>query len=146
VINRLRALGVRPSDYLYAISTHPNPGFPTVNYLGTRWAGREVAQFAIPAHVRRAEVTDGAVLREIDRATELQVSLVIEDLGRHPPVYVMVEARQRRLGLAYRRFDDLAFYGRYPAFARLWACYEEIEPVGQIRLFRLRYGCQQAPH
>ncbi len=144
VIDRLRTLGVRSSDYLYAISTHPNPGFPTVNYLGTRWAGREVAQFAIPAHVRRSEIKDDAQLRAIDRATEQQVSMVVEDLGRNRPAFVMVEARQRRLGLAYRRFDDLAFYGSSPEFARLWTCYEEIEPVGQIRLFRLRHDCRQS--
>lgn len=141
VIDRLRTLGVGPSDHLYALSTHPNPGFPTVNYLGTQWAGREVAQFVIPAHVRRKEVTDEAVFAEIDRATKLQVRHVVEDLERHRPRFVMVEARQRRLGLAFRPFDDLAFYGRNPDFARLWSCYEELEPAGQIRLFRRLNAC-----
>lgn len=141
VIDRLRALGAGPSDFLYALSTHPNPGFPTVNYLGTQWAGREVAQFVIPAHVRRKEVTVPAVLGEIDRATKLQVRHVIEAIERHHPRFVMVEARQRRLGLSLRRFDDLAFYGRDPQFERLWACYEELEPAGQIRLFRRLSVC-----
>ncbi|MGH8250240.1 MAG: hypothetical protein ACREVI_06010 [Steroidobacteraceae bacterium] len=140
-IDRLRSLGIQPADYIYAFSTHPNPGFPTVNYLGVHWAGRAVAQFVIPAHVRKSELTDPEVREAIDRATGLQVEQVIADLARYMPAYVMVEARQRRLGLAYRRFDDLAFYGKYPEFSRLWSCYEEIKPVGQVRLFRRRDVC-----
>ena len=142
VIDRLRALGVGAGDYLYAFSTHPNPGFPTVNYLDAQWAGRTVTQFTVPAHVRRPEVKDPVLLGEIDRAMALQIAIVVEDLRRHAPGYVMVEARQRRLGLAFRKFDDLAFYGQDPGFARLWSCYVEIEPVDQIRLFRRRDGCQ----
>lgn len=145
VIERLHTLGVGPADYLYAISTHPNPGFPTVNYLGARWASREVAQFAVPAYVRRVEVLDSAVLREIDRAMALQVAEVVDALRIHQPAYVMVEARQRRLGLALRKFDDLAYYGRHAEFARLWSCYEEVDPVGQIRLFARRAGCTPPP-
>ena len=145
VIERLRALGVGPADYLYAIGNHPYPGFPTVNYLGARWASREVAQFAVPAHVRRGEVLDATVLREIDRAMALQVAGVVDALRIHQPAYVMVDARPWRLGLAFRKFDDLAFYGRHANFARLWNCYEEIEPVGRIRLFRRRADCTPAP-
>lgn len=141
VIERLRSLGVGPDDYLYAFSTHPHPGFPTVNYLNTQWSGRTVTQFAVPALVRRNEIKDTQMLAAIDRAVALQVAIVVEDLERHPPTYVMVEQRQRRLGLGFRRFDDLAFYGRNPAFAELWKCYVEIEPVDQIRLFRRRSDC-----
>jgi hypothetical protein len=140
-IDRLRRLGVRGTDYIYALSTHPNPGFPAVNYLGVRWAGRSVSQFAIPAHVRRSEVSDPKLLAAIDRATRLQVTQVVEDLEAHRPRFVMVEARQRRLGLAYRPFDDLAFYGADARFAAAWRCYEEIEPMQHLRLFRRREGC-----
>lgn len=143
-IDRLQALGIMPSDSIYALSMHPNPGFPTVNYLGVQWAGRMVTQFVIPATVRKVEVADPALREAIDRATVFQVEQVIHDLARHKPRFVMVEARPRRLGLAYHRFDDLAFYGRFPAFNRLWACYSEIEPVDQIRLFRRQDACTAA--
>jgi hypothetical protein len=146
VIDRLQTLGIRPTDSIYAFSTHPNPGFPTVNYLGVQWAGRAVAQFVIPAYVRKSEVTDPAMREAIDRATAIQVDVVIADLTRHRPAYIMVESKQRRLGLAYRRFDDIAFYCGYAEFARLWNCYEEIGPVGDIRLFKLRHGCAADPH
>jgi hypothetical protein len=53
----------------------------------------------------------------------------------------MVEARQWRLGLAFRKFDDLAFYRLDPEFARIWDCYIEIESPDQIRLFKRRDGC-----
>ena len=142
LIDRLGSLGVGPGVFVYAFSTHPHPGFPTVNYLGARWTGRTVTQFAVPAHVRRQEVSDPVRLDEIERAMALQLSMIVEDLQRHPPAYVMVEARQRRLGLAFRRFDDLAYYGQDPDFARLWSCYVEIEPIEQIRLFRRRDDCQ----
>jgi hypothetical protein len=141
VIDRLQTLGIRPSDYIYAFSTHPNPGFPTVNYLGVHWAGRAVTQFVIPALVRKSEVTDPAIRDAIDRATAFQIELVIADVARHRPAFVMVEAKQQRLGLVYRRFDDIAFYSKNPEFLRLWSCYAEIEPVNDIRLFRLRDGC-----
>lgn len=141
LIDRLRSEGVGPGDYLYALSTHPHPGFPTVNYLGADWSGRTVAQFAVPAYVRRAEIADPERLAGIDRAMDRQRAIVIEDLRRHPPSFVMVEARQRRLGLSFRKFDDLAYYLRDPEFARLWACYVEIEPVDPIRLFRRQGGC-----
>jgi len=140
-IDRLRALGIDSSDYIFALSTHPHPGFPTVNYLGVQWAGRAVSQFAIPAYARRDEIQDPAQRAAIERAASLQVSIVIEDLRTNRPKYVMVEARQRRLGLGYRHFDDLAFYGREPEFVRLWSCYEELAPMDQIRLFRRRIGC-----
>lgn len=142
LIDRLHSLGVGPGVYVYAFSTHPHPGFPTVNYLGAQWAGSTVTQFAVPAHVRRHEMTDPARLAEIERAMALQLSIIVADLQRHPPAYVMVEARQQRLGLAFRRFDDLAHYGQDPDFARLWNCYVEIEPVDRIRLFRRRVDCQ----
>lgn len=141
LIDRLRALGIGPDDYVYALTTHPHPGFPTVNYLGTRWSGRSVTQFVMPAEVRKAEVTDPAILREIERASSLQVRQVVEDLAAHPPRIVMVEARQRRLGLAYRPFDDIAFYSRDPGFAALWRCYVEIGTMDQIRLFQRRDDC-----
>ena len=142
LIDRLSSLGVGPGVYVYAFSTHPHPGFPTVNYLGARWSGSTVTQFAVPAYVRRQEVKDPARLSEIERSMALQRSIIVGDLQRHPPAYVMVEARQRRLGLAFRRFDDLAYYGQDPDFARLWSCYVEIGTVEQIRLFQRRDDCR----
>ena len=68
------------------------------------------------------------------------VASVIRDVGLDPR-FVIVEARQRRLGIAYRPFDDIAFYGTDPRFAAAWRCYEEIEPMRHLRLFQRREGC-----
>jgi len=138
---RLRSLGVQPTDLIYALSTHPHPGFPAANDLGVRWAGSAVAQFALPAIARRSEITDSRRLAAIDRAAAWQTATVIADLGKRRPRYVFVEARQRRLGLAYRKFDDIAFYARDPGFQRLWTCYEELAPGRYFRLFRRRNDC-----
>ncbi|MGQ0384616.1 MAG: hypothetical protein ACT4UP_08065 [Gammaproteobacteria bacterium] len=139
---RLRELGIERTDYLFALSTHPHPAFPTVSYLGARWSGRSVAQFVVPAYARRSEVGDAKLLAAIDRSAESQVEGVVADLTLHRPEFVLVEARQRRLGLGFRRFDDIAFYSRDPRFVRAWACYTELAPIGQIRLFRLRGDCE----
>lgn len=138
LINRLRALGVGPGTYLYAISTHPKPGFPATSYLGANWAGEAATQFVLPAYARRNEIADSDQLKRVTDAAEYQREVVIRSLDRHRPRVVLLDARRRRLGLGFRRFDQVAFYAENDRFRRIWACYVELKPVGPVRIFELQ--------
>lgn len=134
---RLRQLGVGSDTYLFALSTHPKPGFPATNYLGAKWAGQAATQFVIPAYARRGEIEDAGTMRQVLDAADYQRKVVAEAIAMHRPAIVLVDAQSNRLGLVYRRFDDIAFYQENREFRRIWACYGELERIGAIRIFQL---------
>lgn len=125
-------------SHFFAFSTHPFPGFPTASYTKAEWTGRAASQFLVPAYARLDEVADNALRQRIISAANSQRRMVIEDFERHPPKVVFVERTQIRLGLGGRRFDDLAFYLADPAFDRIWSQYEELAPLGPLRVFSLK--------
>lgn len=145
LIERLRELGIGPGSYLYALSTHPKPGFPATNYLDASWAGEAATQFIVPAFARRSEITDEDKARLIIEASKYQKESVTNALDRHQPRVILVDARSHRLGLGFRRFDQIAFYAEGERFRQIWACYAEREQVGPYRIFeRQDLSCWQA--
>lgn len=128
--------------YVYALSSHPFPAFPIMSYTYAEYGSAFVCQFAVPADVRRKEIPDAARLPELDAAVQLQRQYVIDEFTRHEPGVVLIEAGAR-LGMPYRRFDDIAYYGQDPRFAAIWSQYEERAPIGSIRIF-VRWGGSSA--
>lgn len=146
LVRRLRELGAGRGTTLFAISTHPRPGFPTANYLDATWVGNAATQFAIPAYVRRSEIADPERIRAIEAAAMEQRRAVANVVARSAPEFVLIEGASRRLGLGYRKFDDLAFYLAEPAFRQAWSCYRLADTVARVRIFmRLPEGCAPGP-
>ncbi len=121
----------------YAFSTHPYPAFPTTNYTSAKWGGRFNSQFIVPALVKQEE-SGKSLTPRLRRAESYLRRAVLQDFQSNKPQLVLIDARSYRHGIGSVPFDDIAFYTRDPAFARIWAQYTELEPVAGFRAFRRR--------
>ena len=135
LIAAVRSLLVEGDDLVFAMSTHPYPGFPTVNYVGGRWAGRSNSSVEVPAVVKLAQLADPVERAEILATARAFRRRVVADLVARRPRVVLVDARRSRHAIGRRRFDFLEYYGEEPGFAELWASYEEVTPRRGIRIF-----------
>jgi hypothetical protein len=138
VIEVVQLFAPSESTHFFAFSTHPFPGFPTASYTKAKWSGRSASQFLVPAYARRDEIEDLDWRAAISRIAETQRLMVVEDFETRPPSVVFVERTTSRLGLGARPFDDIGFYLEEPRFKKIWARYEEISPLGPLRVFRLK--------
>jgi hypothetical protein len=138
VIDTVNQFAPTLQSYFFAFSTHPFPGFPTASYTIAEWSGRSIVQPFIPALARINEVADPEVRERVLRAGEYQRRMVTEDFERRPPSIVFAERNSSRLGMNGRQFDDIAFYLTDPRFRRIWKNYEELPPLGSLRVFVLR--------
>jgi hypothetical protein len=138
VIDTVNHFAPAPRSHFFAFTTHPFPAFPTASYTNADWSGRMMVQSLIPAYARLDEVTDPAIREKVVRAGEYQRRMVVEDLERRPPSIIFAERNRARLGMNGRQFDDIAFYLAEPRFRRVWENYEEVRPLGSLRVFVLR--------
>jgi hypothetical protein len=143
LIARINAT-VPAGGHVYAFSTHPFPAFPTMSYTAAEWGSPMVGQFAIPAFVERAEVTDPQRLAALDRAVQAQREQVLRDFQNRAPDMVLLATGPERLGMTGREFDDIAFYSADPRFAAIWAQYDEAERIGSLRVFLRRKAAETA--
>jgi hypothetical protein len=135
LIDRVNGLAPAQGGHVYAFSTHPFPAFPTLNYVHAEWSSALPCQFAIPAIVRRKEVSDERLQSELTRAESYQRETVLKDFMTHRPDVVLIAPAVPRLGLGFRRFDDIAFYTSDPRFAAIWRVYREVEGINGVRIF-----------
>ena len=149
VINAVRALVRGPDDCVFAFSTHPYPGFPTMNYVHARWGARSNSQFAIPAIIRRRLDPAAGQPHDLAAAEKYTRETVLDDFRRCPPGVVMVITAARQHGLGLLPYDAIAFFSEDPRFQALWSNYREIGTVGGVRFFvpgsASRPGGQSAP-
>jgi len=138
VIDTVNHFAPTRQSHYFAFTTHPFPAFPTASYTSADWSGRTMVQSLIPAYARLDEVTDPALREKVVRAAEFQRRMVVEDFERRPPSIVFAERNRSRLGMNGRQFDDIAFYLTDPRFRRIWKNYEELPPLGSLRVFVLR--------
>ena len=130
-------------SYFFAFSTHPFPGFPTASYTAAEWTGRSIVEPFIPAVARINEVKDPKIRERVVRAGEYQRQMVIEDFQRRPPAIVFAERTNARLGMNRVLFDDIAFYLADPRFQEIWKNYQELPPMGPLRVFIRRADAPQ---
>ena len=117
---------------------HLFPGFPTASYTKAEWSSRSATQGLLAAYVRRDELKDPALVNRVLQAAELQRRMIIEEFELNRPSIVLLERSRIRFGMNGRQFDDLAFYLEDPRFAPIWSQYEELQPLGPLRVFVLR--------
>lgn len=141
LIDTLREAGVGPGKQVFALTTHPGPAFPAVNYLGAEWAGRSATQFAIPALVRKRELGDAEAEARVTALAAETIDEVREVLLSRRPFVVLVDERSRRLGIDARKFDHVGFYMADPGFRKAWRCYSEYSSLNGISIFVLDQSC-----
>lgn len=125
-----------------ALSTHPFPGFPTALYAHAGWASLSNSRIFLPAVVRLMNGGDtGSDALKSAIANERAATL--HDLATLPDL-VLTDVKPVRHAILNIPFDYVAFYSEDPAFAQLWAGYEEVPgaPEG-YRAYRLK--TQAAP-
>jgi hypothetical protein len=144
VIGMVNRYAPTPRSYFFAFSTHPYPGFPTASYTAANWSGRSAAQGIVAAYARMDELSDADLRKRIVGAAVLQRRMIVEDFQRRPPSIVFAEGTVTRLGMNGRPFDDLAFYSEDPDFKLIWDHYEEVRPIGPLRVFLRRGASNQS--
>lgn len=140
LVATLGALGVGPGVRVFSFSTNPYPAFPALNYLGAEWVGPDMAQFLLPAWVRRNEVQDESQLMAIDAAMALQRRHVRLAVLEGRPQFILVNNRSRSAspgGVGAGRIDYLAIFGTDPELAEAFARYRRVAKVGAVQVLAL---------
>jgi hypothetical protein len=114
------------------VAVHPYPAFPAALYADAAWSSRTNSQWFLPAVARlRDRGSDPAALAFAESHAR---AFVLHDLSQNPEM-VIIDTDARRHTGGPRDSDFLAFYLEDPRFARLWAAYREVQPIGSYRLF-----------
>jgi hypothetical protein len=120
-------------ETVYALSTHPFPGFPTVLYANSTWVGRSNSLVAVPALVK-ARTGEAPVGFDVVRVDGFQRNEVTHALQRRPRV-VLVDRSGFKHGIGRRPFDAVEYFSSDVAFATEWSHYREIQPIANTRIF-----------
>lgn len=135
LIVRVRELTRDGRKRIYAFSTHPYPGFPTMSYVHAEWSGAQLAQFAFSAYMKKDRIEDPMALERIDWGVSRQRQLVITEFLAHDPEIVLVNTRAPKPVPGGPAFDFVAFLGTDQRFAERWRSYHEVKRSGAIRVF-----------
>jgi hypothetical protein len=129
VVALLASLGIGRGQSVFAFSTDPFPAFPSLNYLGADWVGPDVAQFLLPAWLRKGEARNSAHRDAIDAAMAVQREHVRRALVGGDPDVILMNRWSRGaspLGASMKRTDYFAIFGTDPAVADVLNRYVKI--------------------
>lgn len=135
----LRTQGVGVGTTVFTFSTNPSPAYPMLNYLGADGAGPDVAQFLLPAWLRREEVRDARRREAIEAAMMIQRRHVSRTLLVEKPDIILVNRWSRSAspaGMRLRRVDYFAIFGEDPAVATELARYRKLAELEGIDVYR----------
>lgn len=136
----LGALGVGPGVKVFSFSTNPYPAFPALNHLGAEWVGPDMAQFLLPAWIRRNEVQDESRRAAIDAAMAIQRRHVRIAVLEGGPQFILVNNRSRSAspgGVGTAHVDYFAIFGSDPELATAFARYRQVAKVGAVQVLAL---------
>jgi len=133
VVALLDTLGIGRGQSVFAFSTNPFPAFPSLNYLGADWVGPDMAQFLLPAWLRRDEARDAAHRAAIDAAMAIQREHVRRALVDGDPDVILMNRWSRGASphaAGMKRIDYFAIFGADPAVA---AALDRYRKVAELR-------------
>ena len=129
---------------VYAFMTSPRDMHPAVLASGKHWADAYGVMMFLPAHV--AALKGPAVDLRAGEAIQISddyLRAMLDRFDAAPPDILALDTAPYKLGIPNSQgFDYLAFLDTYGTFRTLIARYDEIDPVGRFRLFRLRQAGQ----
>jgi hypothetical protein len=126
---------------IFVFSYHIGSTFPLVNYAGVQSASRFPQLWILTAeYVDRMRADDSLRYRpavEMSPAERYLNEAVLTDLERSRPSLLLVlrNARDDRAN-GLRRLDYLAYFGRDPRFADLFARYQFLDRIGEYVVYR----------
>ncbi len=135
VIQRVRQITHGQHKTIYAFSTHPFPGFPTVTYANVEWGGRQLAQFALAGLIREQQIRGPEALERMRRGIERQRQTVVEEFLAQDPDIVLINSLTLLRLEDSARFDYIAYFSSDPRFAERWRYYHEVKGSNAIRFF-----------
>ena len=141
LIARLQSLGVTEKSSILSFSTHPYPAFPTVNYLRAKWIGPDMAQFLLPAWLRRNEVNDAERRAAIDAAMAVQRQHVRTAMLEGMPDFILVNPLGRlgsAEGAGVKRIDFFRIFGTDPALADALSRYDKVGETRGVQIYARR--------
>ena len=141
LMNLLRSLGVTEKSSILSFSMHPYPAFPTVNYLHAKWVGPDMAQFLLPAWLRRHEITDAARLAAIDVAMAVQRHHVRTAMLEGTPDFILVNALSRlssEEGAGLKRINFFQIFGSDPALSKAFSRYDKVGDLRGVQIYARR--------
>ncbi|MGH8250241.1 MAG: hypothetical protein ACREVI_06015 [Steroidobacteraceae bacterium] len=123
------SLGVMQGRSVFVFSTNPFPAFPTLNYLDADWVGPDIAQYLLPAWLRKKEVRDPERVQAIDAAMVIQREHVRQSIVEGKPDVILVSSRSRSgsiHGTGTARIDYFSIFGADPAVANALGRYRKV--------------------
>ena len=135
LITRVRELTQGQRKRVFAFSTQPYPGFPTVNYVNAEWAAGQLALFALPAYVKRETILDPEARVRADWGIARQRDMVVDQFITKMPDIVLVNTLKPVGPPGTPEFDFIDYYRGDPRFAAQWRGYAEVKGSSEIRIF-----------
>jgi hypothetical protein len=135
----LRSQGVGVGTSVFSFSSNPSPAYPLLNYLGADGAGPDVAQFLLPAWLRREEVRSARRREAIEAAMTIQRQHVSRTLLAEKPDIILVNKWSSSAGPAgnrMKRVDYFAIFGEDPAVATEFERYRKFADLEGIEVYR----------
>jgi hypothetical protein len=131
-------------DSIAALSTYLGAGFPLVNRTGVGWASRHPTLWQVPGFRRGGDPRALPAWDDLPAAERAFLGGVVSDLIAARPALLLVDRRPPTPDL--RGFDYLAYLGREPRFAALFAAYAPL-PIdgGRYRVYVRRDARAAAP-
>ena len=109
------------------------PGFPTAIYVKPQWAGIDVCRRYISAIQKIRYMKPTNKLNKIRLELEAKERQQIADEMRLNPIIILVKSSTSRI---QGPFNILDFYMEDPNFRKAFSKYQELEPVGDVRVFK----------
>lgn len=139
VLTYLQSQGIGAGTSIFSFSSNPSPAYPILNYLGADGAGPDVAQFLLPAWLRREEVRDARRREAIEAAMVIQRLHVSRTLIMEKPDIILVNKWSHSARPAAKRIkyvDYFAIFGEDPAVAAALARYRKVAELEDIEVYR----------
>ena len=123
-----------PEDTFLSISAHPFPGFPTGLYVRPKWAGVDMVRRYIAAIMAlrnfRSKGEVNSVLAELEKVERLRIMTEF----KKKPVIVLANIHETMGQI--NTSSTLDFFLEDPRFQKIWSNYQELEPIGNTRVFK----------
>lgn len=139
VLEYLESQGIGVGMSVFSFSSNPSPAYPILNYLGADGTGPDVAQFLLPAWLRREEVRDAGRREAIEAAMLIQRQHVSRALITEKPDIILVNRWSHSAsatGNRMKRVDYFAIFGEDPAVAAALARYSKFAELEGVEVYR----------
>jgi hypothetical protein len=124
-----------PGTPVLVLSTSLWPGWPLINYTGTRYMWRMAPIWTLPGLYPERPIRYHRPSAMVP-TEKFVVDSLVEDMEKTPPRLVIEERGPNKEGFRGGDFDYVEYFLRDPRFRTLWQHYELLTEVPGYRVYR----------